>query len=65
VDLSIAKLTNITERTSLEFRAELYNVSNTPIFRAPENDMSEGSFGEIEQTRGGPRVIQFGLKLRF
>ena len=45
--------------------AELYNLSNTPVFRTPENDVNEGSFGEIERTRGGPRVIQLGLKLRF
>ena len=34
-------------------------------FRRPENDLSSGSFGEITRTRGDPRVIQFGLKLRF
>jgi hypothetical protein len=65
VDLSLAKLTPINERVSLEFRAEFYNLSNTPVFRPPENDINEGSFGEIERTRGGPRVIQLGLKLRF
>jgi hypothetical protein len=65
VDVSLAKLTPITERVSLEFRAEFYNLSNTPVFRPPENDINEGGFGEIERTRGGPRVIQLGLKLRF
>jgi hypothetical protein len=30
-----------------------------------ENNLSESSFGGIGETRGGPRVIQLGLKLRF
>ncbi len=65
VDVSVSKLTRLTEGVSLEFRAEAYNVSNTPTFRNPASNLSEGDFGEITRTRGGPRVIQFGLKLRF
>jgi hypothetical protein len=65
VDISVTKLTKLKEGVSLEFRAEAYNVSNTPTFRNPANDLSGGDFGEITRTRGGPRVIQLGLKLRF
>jgi hypothetical protein len=65
VDISVAKLTKLKEGVSLEFRAEAYNVSNTPTFRNPANDLGDGDFGEITRTRGGPRVIQLGLKLRF
>jgi hypothetical protein len=65
VDLSIAKRIPLTERTSLNFRAEAYNVSNTPAFRNPEHDLSSGSFGAITRTRGGPRVIQLALRLLF
>jgi len=55
VDLSVSKRTRLTERTSLEFRAEAYNISNTPAFRNPDRDMSNASFGTITRTRGGPR----------
>jgi hypothetical protein len=65
VDLVLSKMTRITEKSSLEFRAEFFNAFNTVSFRNPENDMTESSFGEIEATRGGPRVIQLGLKLKF
>ncbi len=65
VDLVVSKLTPIREAVSLEFRAEFFNAFNTVSFRNPESDMTESSFGEIEATRGGPRVIQFGLKLKF
>ena len=65
VDISVSKITRLKEGLSLEFRAEAYNVSNTPTFRNPARDLSGGNFGEITRTRGGPRVIQLGLKLRF
>jgi hypothetical protein len=65
VDISVSKLTRLKEGVSLEFRAEAYNVSNTPTFRNPARDLSGGDFGEITRTRGGPRVIQLGLKLKF
>ena len=65
VDVSVSKRTRLTERTSLEFRTEAYNISNTPSFRNPERNIVNASFGQITRTRGGPRVIQFALKLRF
>jgi hypothetical protein len=65
VDLSVSKQILRTENTTLNFRAEAYNVSNTPAFRNPDPDMSNGSFGSITRTRGGPRVIQLALKLMF
>jgi hypothetical protein len=65
VDLVASKQTKITDRLSLEFRAEFFNAFNTVTFRPPEDDLSRAGFGQITRTRGGPRVIQFGLKLRF
>jgi hypothetical protein len=65
IDLVASKQTRLSERLGLEFRAEFFNAFNTVTFRPPENDLSESSFGEIDETRGGPRVIQLGLKLRF
>jgi len=65
LDVSLSKITKLTERTSLELRIEAYNVTNTPSFRQPGSDMSEGDFGEITEMRGGPRVIQLGAKFRF
>ncbi|MCI0391271.1 MAG: TonB-dependent receptor [Acidobacteria bacterium] len=64
-DLAVSKLTKIRERTSLEFRTEFFNAFNTVTFRNPDRSLPNASFGQITRTRGGPRVIQFGLKLRF
>ncbi len=65
VDLSISKMTRLMSGRSLEFRVEAYNLTNSPTFRNPERDMSASDFGQITRTRGGPRVIQLGLKFRF
>ena len=65
VDVNLSKITRLVDRTSIEFRIEAYNVTNTPSFRNPESDLSSGDFGEITRTRGGPRVFQLGVKLRF
>ena len=65
VDLSLSKLTRLMENRSLEFRIEAYNVTNTPSFRNPGRDIAAANFGQITRMRGGPRVIQLGLKFRF
>jgi hypothetical protein len=65
VDLSISKMTRMLGSRSLEFRAEIYNVTNTPTFRNPARDIAAANFGQITRTRGGPRVVQLGLKFRF
>ena len=63
--LVVALWTTITTGRSLEFRIEAYNVTNTPTFRNPARDISAANFGQITRTRGGPRVIQLGVKFRF
>jgi hypothetical protein len=65
IDVSLSKVTKLTDTTSLELRIEAYNITNTPSFRNPESNMSSGEFGEITEMRGGPRVIQLGAKFRF
>jgi hypothetical protein len=71
--LSIAKRTNIDERIKLEFRAEMFNALNHPLFRTPNTTFTSGTFGQISSTgttQGGasdsqPRIIQMALKLIF
>jgi hypothetical protein len=49
----------------LELRLEAYNLTNTASFRNPNSDLSDGDFGEITRTIGGPRVIQLAMKVTF
>ena len=65
------------ERLGLQFRAEFFNIFNHPMFNNPATSLSDGNYGKIRQTlanagatqgditSGGPRVIQFALKLSF
>ncbi len=64
-DFSIQKNIPMTERTHLEFRAELFNAFNHTMFLNPDGNTTDGStFGEITQARD-PRLVQFALKLFF
>jgi hypothetical protein len=71
-DLVLQKATQISERLSLEFRTEAYNLFNRVQFGQPGNLTSDpGTFGQstgevrrADETSGA-RQIQFGLRLRF
>jgi hypothetical protein len=64
-DVAISKVTNITERYRIEFRTEFFNLFNNVNFALPVNNLADSSVGDIENTVGGPRVIQFGLRFVF
>ncbi|MEP6947603.1 MAG: TonB-dependent receptor [Acidobacteriota bacterium] len=64
VDLSFIKRTKLTESTNLEFRTEIFNLTNTPPLGNPNTTFGSTAFGTITSA-GDPRVIQFGLKLNF
>ena len=68
-DLSIAKDFHITERQSLEFRADMTNFTNTPIFNfgqeySGQHTAGAANYGEIFTSQGS-RQIQFALKYTF
>jgi hypothetical protein len=69
LDLSIFKDFRTSERTRLQFRAEFFNLTNTPQFANPSNtDFTSTFFGQITGLVDGandPREIQFALKLYF
>jgi len=75
-DMTLAKITKITEKVSVEFRWEVYNLLNRANFYYfPDNTLGS-SFGTITKTsdvavgnpviaQGGPRNMNFGLKFKF
>ena len=77
LDFSVSKLWRLKERYSAEFRVEFFNLFNHTDFALPGTDPSKGlsgGFGYAQSTpdsanpvlgSGGPRHIQFGLKLAF
>ena len=64
VDLSMFKSFRVTERTSLAFRWEVFNLLNRPNFGNPSGNFSSGTFGQITSAKD-PRIMQVGLKLLF
>ena len=70
LDMSLFKTTALSEKMSLQFRAEFFNVLNHPNFNSPNTTVfSSGavsaSAGLITATSTTSRQIQFGLKLIF
>jgi hypothetical protein len=64
VDASLTRTFRLWEQTGLEFRAEAFNVANHANLGLPVADLNSPNFGQI-LTSNAPRLIQFGLKLRF
>jgi hypothetical protein len=77
VDLSLFKTFDIVRNLKFQFRAEAYNISNTPNFGLPTAAISSytasgvatssGGFGSISKTNPnvGARQFQFAAKLLF
>lgn len=68
LNVSAMKDFSITERWRLQFRAECFNLTNTPNFAAPAADISvPATFGVISSTAANmnPREFEFALKLMF
>ncbi len=73
VDTALEKKTAVSERVSLKFRFEAFNLLNHPIFANPASNLaSASSFGVITKPKntgavgtGLPRRIQFMLRLEF
>lgn len=79
-DLSVFKNTTITERVMLQFRAEFFNLTNTPTFFLPSANSptltcigppggacnaNNPAFGKLSSSTATGRQIQFGIKLYF
>lgn len=69
-DTSLSKNTRIGEKLSVEFRADAFNVFNHPNFFVGDQSINSASFGKITQMfyaadGVGPRLLQFGLYVKF
>ena len=63
-DFSVFKNFKVTEGSHAEFRAEAFNLTNTPSFNLPTNTdyKDETNFGQITSTRSNARELQFAFK---
>jgi hypothetical protein len=70
MDLSLNKMTRLTEKTALQFRVEAFNATNTFVFytQAFNNNVNSALFGTLNKasvarsSSNRPRVVQLGVK---
>jgi hypothetical protein len=69
MDLNASKEFAIRENKRLQFRAEMFNLTNSPHFGKPNTTLQSATFGAVTSlARGGTantRIVQLGLKLSF
>jgi Carboxypeptidase regulatory-like domain len=63
-DFGLFRQFRLTERFSLQFRAEGFNFTNTPQWGNPSGNRDSSGFGE-NTTVSGERIFRFGLRLGF
>jgi len=64
-DFSIHKEFTVTESSRVQFRAEVFNLPNTPYFSSPNSQVDVAAGGKVTATQNSPRQMQFGLKYNF
>jgi hypothetical protein len=63
-DMGLIKNFPLLEATSLQFRAEFFNIFNNVNFMLPQNYLGSSSTGQITAA-SDPRILQLALKLSF
>jgi hypothetical protein len=64
-DMYLSKKFSLTEKYSLTFRSEAFNVFNHPNFTTPGTAFGTPTFGIFSSTIGNPRILQLALKFDF
>ena len=64
VDVALMRRVRVASGPSIELRAEVFNLLNTPPLGAPAGVFGAANFGTITSA-GDPRVVQLALKLLF
>ncbi len=64
LDLALMKQVSLPAATTLQVRAEVFNLTNTPPLGAPNGTFGSAAFGTITSA-ADPRVIQLAVKFLF
>jgi len=64
VDLALQKRFRVSESKQLEFRAEAFNLFNTPLFQGVSRSLGSATFGKVTSSQY-ERELEMGLKLYF
>ena len=55
----------IREGMKVQFRAEAFNLTNTPTFAAPNGSVNSPTFGVVTATAFSPKPRELQLALKF
>lgn len=64
-DMSVIKNFRVTESKSFDFRAQVFNLTNTTSFNSPSGSVNLATGGLVTSTRNKARVFEFGLKFNY
>ncbi|MEQ1913202.1 MAG: hypothetical protein ABMA15_30600, partial [Vicinamibacterales bacterium] len=64
LDVALIRRVQLQAARALELRAEVFNVTNTPYFGAPNGTFGSPAFGTITAA-ADPRVVQLAVKFLF
>ena len=65
LDFTVMKNFRVDEKRSFEFRAEMFNILNHPVFAAPSTAINSSSGAQVSSTLNAARIVQLALKFRF
>jgi carboxypeptidase family protein len=65
LDASLTKRFSMGGTRDVEFRAEVFNAANHPIFGFPDTNLLSATYGRLTSTRIDSRQIQLALRFRF
>ncbi len=63
LDIAMIKHSKLPGEVDLEFRGEVFNITNQPAFSQPSGSFGSTAFGSITSTTTDPRVAQFAIRI--
>lgn len=64
-DFSVFKSYDIHEGLKAQFRFEVFNLTNTPLFNSLNTTFGSSSFGQITNQANYPRIVQLGVRFSY
>jgi hypothetical protein len=64
-DLSIFKTYAFREKLKAQFRFEVFNLTNTPLFNGLNTTFGSATFGQITNQANYPRIVQLGVRFSY
>ena len=65
VDLAFSRNLNVAPGRRIELRVEAFNLFNTVNWANPNTTVGNANAGQITNTVGDPRIMQFAMKFNF